>query len=220
MLKGHSLDWSLLKQWVMISIKSNHSFFMWPGVIAGSAHADSVGEGESSMRQKMNELLSSDCMWHMCGCCWLKVVVVIAELKMPGGGYVPLIPYLISRSRGEALNPKHTHTLTHSLAATYAHTHTSLTKSHMHTHMFTVLLVNYAHNTLKFLGNFLSSCKCLRMYNLIQKVWMYLCITRLSWLYLSHTLFFSVLLSLSPSLLCLFLWLQWFTGLLLHTQSI
>lgn len=31
---------------------------------------------------------------------------------MPGGGCVPLIPYLISRSRGEALNPEHTHTLT------------------------------------------------------------------------------------------------------------
>lgn len=31
---------------------------------------------------------------------------------MPGGGCVPLIPYLISRSRGEALNPEHTHTHT------------------------------------------------------------------------------------------------------------
>lgn len=31
---------------------------------------------------------------------------------MPGGGCVPLIPYLISRSRGEALNPEHTYTLT------------------------------------------------------------------------------------------------------------
>lgn len=54
-------------------------------------------------------------MWHVCGCCWLKVVVIIAGLKMTGGGCVPLIPYLISRSRGEALNPKHTHSLNHSL---------------------------------------------------------------------------------------------------------
>lgn len=34
---------------------------------------------------------------------------------MTGGGCVPLIPYLILRSRGEAFNPKHTHTLSHSL---------------------------------------------------------------------------------------------------------
>lgn len=55
------------------------------------------------------------CMWHVCACCWLKVVVIIAGLKLTGGGCVPLIPYLISRSRGEALNPKHTHTLSRSL---------------------------------------------------------------------------------------------------------
>lgn len=43
---------------------------------------------------------------------------------MPGGGCVPLIPYLISRSRGEALNPEHTHTLTLLL------THKFATKKH------------------------------------------------------------------------------------------
>lgn len=43
---------------------------------------------------------------------------------MPGGGCVPLIPYLISRSRGEALNPEHTHTLT------LLQTHTFATKKH------------------------------------------------------------------------------------------
>lgn len=104
----------------MISLKTSIQLpSMWPGVIAGSAQWQP--ERESRMRKKMNELLSSDCMWHMCGCCWLKVVVVIAGLKIPGGGCVPLIPYLISRSRGEALNPKHTHTLTHSLANTHMH---------------------------------------------------------------------------------------------------
>lgn len=100
------------------------------------------------MRKKMNEFLNFDCMWHMCGCCWLKVVVVIAGLKMPGGGCVPLIPYLISRSRGEALNPKHTHTLTHSLANTHAHMHIHTqppTKTHKHIHMFSDLLVNCMH---------------------------------------------------------------------------
>lgn len=83
----------------------------------------------------MDELLSSDCMRHMCRCCWLKVVVVIAGLKMPGGGCVPVIPYLISRSRGEALNPKHTHTLTHSSANRHAHMH-----PYMHTHPIYPLL--------------------------------------------------------------------------------
>lgn len=43
---------------------------------------------------------------------------------MPGGGCVPLIPYLISRSRGEALNPEHTHTLT------LLQTHIFATKKH------------------------------------------------------------------------------------------
>lgn len=43
---------------------------------------------------------------------------------MPGGGCVPLIPYLISRSRGEALNPEHTHTLT------LLQTHILATKKH------------------------------------------------------------------------------------------
>lgn len=76
------------------------------------------------MQKKMNVFLSSDCMWYMHGCCWLKVVVVIAKIKMPGGGCVPLIPYLISRSRGEALNPEHTHTLT------LLQTHILATKKH------------------------------------------------------------------------------------------
>lgn len=58
--------------------------------------------------------LYTTCVWHR----WLKVVVVIVGLKMPGGGCVPLIPHLISRSRGEALNPKHTHALAHSCANT------------------------------------------------------------------------------------------------------
>lgn len=44
---------------------------------------------------------------------------------MTGGGCVPLIPYLISRSKGEALNPKHTHTLSRSLTnvRTYSQVH-------------------------------------------------------------------------------------------------
>lgn len=74
--------------------------------------------------QETNVFWSSDCMRYMHGCCWLKVVVVIAEIKMPGGGCVPLIPYLISRSRGEALNPEHTHTLT------LLQTHILATKKH------------------------------------------------------------------------------------------
>lgn len=53
---------------------------------------------------------------------------------MPGGGCVPLIPYLISRSRGEALNPKDTHTLTNSLANT---------NTHMHVHMFSIVSINH-----------------------------------------------------------------------------
>lgn len=94
---------------------------------------------ESRMRKKINVLLSSDCMWYMCGCCWLKVVVVIAGLKMPGGGCVPLIPYLISRSRGEALNPKHTHTLTllQTHICTCTHIPPQSTETHMHTHTHT-----------------------------------------------------------------------------------
>lgn len=97
----------------MISLKKSSMQlpFMWPVVIAWSAQwqPERGRERESRMRKTMDELLSSDCVWNMCGCCWLKVVVVIAGLKMPGGGCVLLIPYLISRSRGEALNPKHTH---------------------------------------------------------------------------------------------------------------
>lgn len=80
-------------------------------------------ERESKMSKNINVLLmSSDCMRYMCDCCWLKVVVVIAELKMPGGGCVPLIPYLILRSRGEALNPKHTHMRTLLQTRVCAHT--------------------------------------------------------------------------------------------------
>lgn len=79
---------------------------------------------QTRTQKKMHVFLSSDCMWYMCGCCWLKVVVVIAEIKMPGGGCVPLIPYLISRSRGEALNPEHRHTLT------LLQTHIFTTKKH------------------------------------------------------------------------------------------
>lgn len=87
--------------------------------------------------------MSSNCMWHMCGCCWLKVVVVIAGLKMPGGGCVLLIPYLISRSRGEALNPKHTHTLSHSLANARAHMHanTHNPPTNAHSHVLRRLLI-------------------------------------------------------------------------------
>lgn len=130
----------------MISLKASILLpFMWPGVIVGWAEWQS--EKESGMRKKMSKLLSSDCMWHMCGCCWLKVVVVIAGLKMPGGGCVPLIPYLISRSRGEALNPKHTHTHTHSLANTRFHVHTHIPPQRhtCHTRMFSVPCLNSMH---------------------------------------------------------------------------
>lgn len=124
MLTTPNLGWSLLIQLSWSALKPVYrcppcGLVLWQG-----QPNDSLGE--TCISRKMNELVSFDCMWHMCGCCWLKVVVVIVGLKMPGGGCVPLIPYLISRSRGEALNPKHTHMLTHSAANThmYLHTHT------------------------------------------------------------------------------------------------
>lgn len=72
-------------------------------------------------------------VWHR----WLKVVVVIVGLKMPGGGCVPLISHLISRSRGEALNPKHTRSLTHRSADTC----TQCTHRHMDMYIPSVFVV-------------------------------------------------------------------------------
>lgn len=109
MLISPNLGSSFLIQRVMISLKALVQLpWMWPG---DWGQLNDIQH--SVMAVEINK--SCVCMWHVCGCCWLKVVVIIAGLKMTGGGCVPLIPYLISRSRGEALNPKHTHTLSHSL---------------------------------------------------------------------------------------------------------
>lgn len=79
---------------------------------------------------------------------------------MTGGGCVPLISYLILRSRGEALNPKHTHTLTQSLPHNHMNIH-PLPPTDMCAHMLSVLTVTAIHT------NFLNSeescsliCKC------------------------------------------------------------
>lgn len=83
---------------------------------------------------------------------------------MPGGGCVLLIPYLISRSRGEALNPKHTHIRSLIVGAdTYTHMQLRTqapTSMHMPTCMFTFLSVHY--KVLKYTENCSLICKCFK----------------------------------------------------------
>lgn len=70
----------------------------------------------------------------MCGCCWLKVVVEIVGLKVPGGGCVSLIPCLILRS-GVKLLIRNTHTYAYSVANTHVQMNTSSCQRLIYIHM-------------------------------------------------------------------------------------